>query len=362
MLIINLAVEQALRPLYQEAVTSGTTRACGSDLADLAARRRRGDGTTADLLRLLQQSHRCTLARRRLQARRRADSMDRIRLCAPVVLSYVFERICYAHADTRRVLAIQAAPPWRANQVTTIIATRHWGLLGMPLRRRCGVLLGPAPGIDGVCVSNSAARKRRVTCSLLRREADLHAIVAYGSFPVGVVIAFALSITIVSFSNGGEARSYLCFYCLRYCASPLLYVRSWNGRDAILSASFSPPTSDILRRSRPRRSRIGRCDSTRSRRFDANGDRRAHRRLGDHCRVSLGHQSRNAERAQRSRRKTGRRRSSWRWAASFGRAARRLSGFGRSSFNATASSSIRASVTSRSISPCCSAWCSRSVC
>lgn len=128
MLIVNLTVEQALRPLYQEAVTAGRRGRADRILLTWLLVVLAATGFVlacfvfaGDLIAVLLLGE---------EFRRGAELMPWIAFgYALLCVSYVFERICYAHADTRRVLAIQTCTAVAAI-VTTIVAIRHWGLLG----------------------------------------------------------------------------------------------------------------------------------------------------------------------------------------------------------------------------------------
>lgn len=128
MLVINAAFEQALRPLYQNAVsTAQHDRAKGILWLWFGVMFGAGALFTAAMWLWADVAAQWLLGP---EFRSGARLMPWIALgYALLCLSYVFERVCYATAQTKRVLAIQSCTAVAA-VVTTLIATDRWGLFG----------------------------------------------------------------------------------------------------------------------------------------------------------------------------------------------------------------------------------------
>ena len=127
-LIANATVEQALRPLYQDAVTHGEhDRARHIILLWFATML-----SISGCLVLLMTVFNAQIAALLLGPNFRGASRILPWVACGyglLTLSYVFERVCYAHGRTARVLAIQSCTALTA-LVTTAFGAWHWGLSG----------------------------------------------------------------------------------------------------------------------------------------------------------------------------------------------------------------------------------------
>jgi O-antigen/teichoic acid export membrane protein len=128
LLLVNATFEQFMRPLYQNAVSAGqperATLLLRYWLMSLAL--------ACGLVVVIVSLWRHELAAILLGARFRsgADLMPYIAAGYGVLsLSYIFERVCLAHAHTRRVLAVELASGI-ASLLMTVTGVHYWGLMG----------------------------------------------------------------------------------------------------------------------------------------------------------------------------------------------------------------------------------------
>ena len=128
LLLVNATFEQFMRPIYQNAVSSGRTERAAVLLRYWLL----GLTAACTFVLLVVIFWRNELAAVFLGARFRsgANLMPWIAAGYGVLsLSYVFERVCLAHAHTQRVLAVELLSGVVA-LVTTVTAVRIWGLVG----------------------------------------------------------------------------------------------------------------------------------------------------------------------------------------------------------------------------------------
>lgn len=128
LLVLNTAVEQALRPIYQSAVTDRN-----EERASRALKLWLGVtiGSGALIVAALSIWHR-EIATLLLGEAFRSGSKLIPWIAAGYALlcvSYVFERVCYAHAFTRRVLLTQSFTAIAA-VIATTLGVLQWGLVG----------------------------------------------------------------------------------------------------------------------------------------------------------------------------------------------------------------------------------------
>jgi O-antigen/teichoic acid export membrane protein len=128
LLLVNATFEQFMRPIYQNAVSAGRTERAAAVLRYWLL----GLVTACTGVVLVVVFWRNELAALFLGARFRsgANLMPWIAAGYGVLaLSYVFERVCLAHAHTRRVLAVELLSGIAA-LLMTLTAVRIWGLIG----------------------------------------------------------------------------------------------------------------------------------------------------------------------------------------------------------------------------------------
>jgi len=135
MLLLNAAFEQFMRPIYQHAVSTGQSQRA----ALLLRRWLLGLAASCAVVVVLFYLLRDELAMVFLGARFRSGAVLMPWIAAGysiLALSYVFERINYAHGRTRRVLLTEAASGVAAVILTTI-GVRAWGLMGAAVAVPC---------------------------------------------------------------------------------------------------------------------------------------------------------------------------------------------------------------------------------
>jgi O-antigen/teichoic acid export membrane protein len=128
LLLVNATFEQFMRPVYQNAVSAGRTARAAQLLRYWLA----GLALVNCFVVLVVFLFRDTLAAIFLGADFRSGAILMPWIAAGYAvlsLSYVFERVCLAHAHTRRVLAVETLSGISA-LVMTVFAVSVWGLIG----------------------------------------------------------------------------------------------------------------------------------------------------------------------------------------------------------------------------------------
>jgi O-antigen/teichoic acid export membrane protein len=135
MLLLNQAFEQFMRPIYQHAVSTGQSQRA----AMLLRRWMLSLAVSCAAVVILFYVMRDELAALFLGARFRGGAVLMPWIASGysiLALSYVFERINYAHGRTRRVLLTEATSGIAALILTTI-GVRTWGLMGAAVAVPC---------------------------------------------------------------------------------------------------------------------------------------------------------------------------------------------------------------------------------
>lgn len=135
MLLLNAAFEQFMRPMYQHAVSTGQAQRA----ATILRRWLLGLAVSCVGVVVLFYLMRDQLAALFLGARFRSGAVLMPWIASGysiLALSYVFERINYAHGRTRRVLLTEATSGIAAVILTTV-GVRSWGLIGAAVAVPC---------------------------------------------------------------------------------------------------------------------------------------------------------------------------------------------------------------------------------